>query len=133
MNSTTHFFRKIIAHALVLTILLVPGLSFAQIEPPTGSLLPCPNGYDCTFNDFGKLINTVVDYFFYIVILACVIAFIYAGFLLVTSGANEGNRQKAIKLFTSIGKGILWLVGGYLLIKIIVDGLVKPNEINNII
>ena len=114
----------------VFLIFLFPLAAMAQggIQAPTGKLIVC-NGPDCQFDHVIQLINTIVEYFFYAVVLAVVFAAIYAGFLLVTSGGNQSARTKAIGVFTKIGWGALWLLGGYLLIKIIVDGLVNPDSI----
>ena len=117
-------------HVFILSSLLFPVFVIAQggIQAPQGKLIVC-NGPDCTFDHVIQLINTVVEYFFYAVVLAVVAAAIYAGFLLITSGGNQSARTKAIGVFTKIAWGALWLLGGYLLIKIIVDGLVNEDSI----
>lgn len=126
--------KVLFLHGAVFLLLFLPMLVAAQsgIEPPKGKLIPC-NGPDCQFGHLIELVNTIVEYFFYIVVLAVVVAAIWAGFLLVTSGGNQAARTRAIGIFTKIGWGILWLAGGYLLIKILVDGLVNPEAIQKVI
>ena len=77
----------------------------------------------CTF---GKLVelaqNLITDLIFLSTFLA-VAAFVYAGFLLLTSGGSTGQKDKAKGVFLNVLKGYLWILIAWLLVYTITSAL----------
>jgi hypothetical protein len=58
--------------------------------------------------------------------LLAVVVFIYAGFLLMTSGGNSGKKDEAKKMLMKVLWGYLWILVAWLLIYTITKALVDP-------
>lgn len=54
-------------------------------------------------------------------------AFVYVGFLLLTSGGKESAKTKAKDVFMKVIIGYLWILGAWLLIYTITSVLLKDN------
>ncbi len=121
--------------ALILTILTVPSLSFAQ-----SGLVPCGvesypdnttvNGVDvsgkivepCGFNELFDLINGVINFLIFVIALPiAAIMFAYAGFLLAFSGIQPEARSKAKKIFGQVVFGFVLAVAAWLIIHTILS------------
>jgi len=90
----------------------------------SGGLVPCDNSVEhpCDFNQFLKLINTVIDFIFTNLVLPiAAIMFAYAGFELVTSGGSTEKKSKAKSIFTNVAIGLIIAVAAFLIIKTILS------------
>ncbi|MFA5173186.1 MAG: hypothetical protein WC435_02195 [Candidatus Paceibacterota bacterium] len=91
--------------SLVLALLLVslmPLSSLAQVTGlPTGGI---PTASFTTMTGLLSIINTLINWFFVIVLVFAVIAFIWAGFMYVFSwGGGDTKAAKDIILYAIIG------------------------------
>lgn len=78
----------------------------------------------CGFNDLMALINKVVRYILFILLIPiAAMMFAYSGFLFITSGGEANTRTKAKKVLMSVIKGIVFAVGAWLIINVILTTL----------
>lgn len=89
-------------------------------------LIVC-GGPDCDFNDLITLAQNLITDLIIISTFLAAIAFAYAGFLLLTSGGNEGRRKDAKTVFIKVLIGYLWILGAWLLVYTITSVLLKPE------
>ncbi len=88
----------------------------------SGGLVPCDGSVanPCEFDQFLKLINTVIDFIFTnLVIPIAAIMFAYAGFELITSGGETSKREKAKGIFTNVAIGLIIAVAAFLIVQTI--------------
>lgn len=78
-------------------------------------LIVC-DGPDCTFSSIISLVENLVTDLVLISTLLAVIAFAYAGFLLMTSGGSDKKRDDAKTVFINVMIGYLWILAAWLLI-----------------
>jgi len=78
---------------------------------------------DCTFNDLILATRNFVNKITIIVLSLVVIPIAYAGFLLMTSGDNAGNRNKARDMLFSVAKGIFFMLAAWLIVTLIANAL----------
>jgi hypothetical protein len=107
-------------YTFVFGIISIPILSHAEWSV-TKQLVPC-NGPDCTFNSLVQLANNIIDFIVYISVPVSAIMFAYAGWLYITS-STSGNIEKAHKIFVSVGLGLLFILGAWLIVKAILTGM----------
>ena len=87
----------------------------------TKGLVPCDKG--CGFNDFMALINKVIKFILYgMVIPIAAIMFAYSGFLMFTAGGEAaGARTRAKSIFFSVVWGLIIAVAAFLIIRTILS------------
>ncbi len=107
-------------YGLVTGVLLAPVGLFAQ-EGGTG-IIPC-NGVDCNFNDFVQLGINIVDFLVGFAVLGAVVGFIYAGFLILTAGANASQVTKGKSLLLKVGIGFFFVLAAWLIVNTITSVL----------
>lgn len=72
--------------------------------------------HECGFGDLITLVQHVVTDLVLLSTLLAVIAFAYAGFLLMTSGGSDKKRDDAKTVFINVMIGYLWILAAWLLI-----------------
>ena len=82
---------------------------------------------DCTFNDLISATRNFVNKITIIVLSLVVIPIAYAGFLLMTSGDNAGNRTKARDMLFSVAKGIFFMLAAWLIVTLIANALLGSS------
>lgn len=97
----------------------------SNLSNPAGGLVPaCTNARGCQWADLMSLVNKVVKFILFdLGIPIAAIMFMYAGFLLVTSGGNPGDLTKAKGIFTSVLIGLVISAAAWLIINIILTTL----------
>ena len=120
-----HRSSKLIVFLVIFSMLIMPVFSFAA------GLVPCTNTPDpvtgvvsdkCDFNALMTLINTVINFIFVsMVIPIAAIMFVYAGFLLVSSGGSSEARVRAKNIFTNAVIGLVIALAAWLLVKTILS------------
>ena len=121
---------KFLIFISIFTMLLLPVLSFAQVNPPPlNSLVPCSNTPDpttgiipdaskCGFNQLMDMVNNVIKFFLFdMAIPIAAIMFFFAGFELVTSGGSTEKRGLAKKVFTNAVLGLIIAMAAWLIIR----------------
>ncbi|MCK4918577.1 MAG: hypothetical protein KAS02_02225 [Candidatus Pacebacteria bacterium] len=125
-----------ITYIFILGIILIP--SFVKADWILGSqLVPCnPTiGEDgtmtkCGFGDLVQLANNLIDFIIYISVSVSAIMFAYAGFLYITS-STSGNIEKAHSIFKSVGIGLIFILGAWLIVKAVLVGLGANQSLLN--
>ena len=98
-----------------------------------GGLVPCTNTptvnngvvtytSKCDFNAFLALVNTIVKFLLFDLALPITaIMFVYAGFMLVTSGGSTEHRGLAKKVFTNAVIGFIIAMACWLIVETILS------------
>jgi putative copper export protein len=89
-------------------------------------LIVC-SGPDCTFASLILLVKNLITDLIILSTFLAVVAFAYAGFLLMTSGGSESGKDKAKKIFTKVLIGYVWILGAWVIVYTISTVLLKPG------
>ena len=90
---------------------------FAGTALAAGSgLIPC-NGYDCTVDDFFKLMDNIIKWVLMIMVPIGAIGFAVAGFYIMFSGGDTGRVNTGKQIMWGILWGMLAILFAYLLIE----------------
>lgn len=126
--------RTIVAHVLTLVmmcIIFVAPLAVpltADAAPGLTSFVPdecyekATLGDDgrvsvqCGWNQLMQLGQNIIRNAIYLAVMAAVISIVYVGYLLMTSGDNEGNRKKAKEVMGKVIAGIFYTMAAWLLV-----------------
>jgi len=126
--------RKILISFFVVVVifLIFAPSAFAAIVPDcTGEEIPKGGGNLCTIKDLlGKdgLIDNGIDFMlFYLAIPLATLSIAIAGFKLIMSGANPGERDKAKKIMWYAIIGLLIAFTAWLIIDLILKALISGN------
>jgi len=124
--------KKILIIISLLAVVSIPAISFA-IAP---LVPPCPpldatGGGGCGWNELMLLIKNIINFLlFYLALPAATLAFIYAGWLYLSSGGKDTQRTKAKNIFLNVVKGLVIAAAAWLIVSAILTGLgVKPEYI----
>lgn len=82
---------------------------------------------ECGFNDLVTLAQNLITDLIIISTFLAAIAFAYAGFILLASGGNENQKNRAKDIFKKVLIGYLWILGAWLLVYTITDVLLDKN------
>jgi hypothetical protein len=129
MKKTFSFFKI----AILTLLIILPSFSFAAVAIGR-DLIPCggpavpeeniPAEDSCTFEHVLQLIENAINFALnYLFFPLFVIAVVYAGYLLMMSGDNPGNRKKAKDIFVNILIGLLLVLAAWLIVKLVLVGL----------
>jgi hypothetical protein len=121
------------------TFLFGAGISYAAdpadfAKNPEAQLVPCGTSTTapCTWADFVKLANNIVNFLVFVSSMLAVLAFCYAGFLYITAGGDGGKVEQAHHIFKMVVTGMLFILCGWLLIATILKILVGDMDRANI-
>ncbi|MSR87563.1 MAG: hypothetical protein EXS69_00075 [Candidatus Zambryskibacteria bacterium] len=89
-------------------------------------LIVC-NGPDCDFAKLIELAKVLINDMVVLSTLLAAMVFAYAGFLLLTSGGNEGDKTKAKDMFFKVLKGYLWILAAWLVVYTITSTLLDEG------
>jgi hypothetical protein len=112
---------------------LVPcGFDFdrsGQVKDPVANLpITDPRVEECRFGHFLIGINKVINFLLMITGSIAALVFAYAGFLVLTAGANEGQVTQAKGMAWSVVKGFALMLAAWLLVKLVLVGLgIQPG------
>ncbi|MFA6050611.1 MAG: hypothetical protein WC761_05435 [Candidatus Paceibacterota bacterium] len=118
----------------VVTFLFGAGISYAAeadfAKNPEAQLVPCGTSttQPCTWADFVKLANNIVNFLVFVSSMLAVLAFCYAGFLYITAGGDGGKVEQAHHIFKMVVTGMLFILCGWLLIATILKILVGDAD-----
>jgi len=119
-------YKKIFAWGVpvfILTLMTIPFFASAA----WGGLVQCDGSVanPCDFNAFMKTLNFIITWIMEISVSIATIAFVYAGFLYLTSGANAGNRTKANTIAWNVIKGYVIILCAWLAIHTVITSIVN--------
>lgn len=124
-------FKKILAHVITLSILIIPGVIMAEEVEMSGLVPVCntealPDGTfknPCGFDYFMTMLNYIIDWAVkYLITPIFAILFIYAGFLYMTSSGNATTKNKAKKIIKNSLLGYLLVLCSWLIVDTILKG-----------
>lgn len=117
-------------------MIFILALSLAPYTTEAIQLIPCNGGvtgydasgnaeYDeCSWDDLLTLINNVIDFIIYtVVVFWAGIVFTWGGFLILTSGDNPSKRKQAKAMFLNLLIGIIIVLIAWLAIHAILTAL----------
>ncbi len=138
MNMTKYFKNPLLLLAIGLVVF--PSLVFAQ----EGGILPeC--GYDnnkngvieetelCHYSNLIEFANTAIDFIIKLALVVTPISFAYAGFIILTSGGDEGKLKKGKEILIKVGIGFAVILASYLFISFIMNTFVDPEAVVQIL
>ena len=82
---------------------------------------------ECGFSHLVILTQNLITDLVIISTFLATAAFVYAGFILLTSGGSEGKKDEAKKIFTKVMIGYLWILGAWLVVYTITSVLLKTG------
>jgi hypothetical protein len=104
---------------------LVNGVCTTPTSTPTttNGLVPCgtiANPGACDFNALMTLVNKVISFvLFRLAVPIAAIMFVYAGFLLLTSGGEVSKKTKAKDIFVNVAIGLIIAAAAWLIVHTI--------------
>jgi hypothetical protein len=93
-----------------------------------GSLTAQQQAQDCNFAAAVQMINDIINYLIMISMPLAAIAFAYAGWLYLSAGDDTGKVKKAHEIFLSVGVGVIVILSGWLLFKLISTTFLNPSS-----
>ncbi len=131
MKRTTRTFAFAALSALTVSL---PAYALAATTGEPGQLVPkCTTGSGgvsgaCGYNDLILLGQNFLNWAIYIAMLAAVIAFVWAGWLYMSSAGNQGKISKAHSIFWKVIVGIFVTMGAWLIVKSILGWMGIGSE-----
>ncbi len=116
--------RNILTAVTLITCLALP---VAVLAAPSVSV-PV-QGNAITLQNIETLVQDVVNFFITIASVAMVAAFVYAGFLWITAGDNEGQVTKAKTMLRNALWGSLIILGVGVILNTIANFATNPTQI----
>lgn len=100
----------------------------APLLVSAAGLVPDCEANGCTWDDFIKLIQTVLNYaIFALATPFTVIRFAQAGFIWMTSQGDTKAIGEAKKIFTNTGIGYAILISAFLIVKLLFQIFIKSS------
>jgi hypothetical protein len=92
---------------------------FEQPSEYSSGLINCDETtIKCDFEKLLQLVNRVINFFIFVIALPIItLVFIYAGFLLITSGGNPSKKDDAKSIIGKAVTGLIVMLAAWLLIK----------------
>lgn len=81
----------------------------------------------CTFKHLITLAINLINALVIISTFLATAAFAYAGFILLASGGNESEKNRAKEIFRKVLIGYLWILAAWLLVYTITSVLLNPG------
>ncbi len=130
--------RFITIFTLVLVALTVPLSLFAQASTPQtpGYLIVCDpapapgtgSTNDCHFDDLIRLGVNIINFLIVLSTALAAIGIAYAGFLMLSSGGDEGKVKQAKSMLTKIVIGLIFVIAGWVIVNTVIVALLDPNQ-----
>lgn len=114
----------------LLIIILLSLLSFNSVQA-VDPIVQCGTSTtaDCTTCDFVAMVKRIIDMIIYLLTpVAATAFFIYAGFLMLLSGANPGLFGQAKKIFTQTIYGVVIVLLAWVITNTFIQTFGPPNS-----
>ncbi len=119
---------KIIRQGLVIGGTFLPTLTFAA-----GIVPDCNNG-PCGYSDLIVMANSIITFLVLnISVPIAAIAFVYAGFLYITSAGDEGQISKAHDIFRKVIIGFIIAAGAWLIVHFILTAFGVGSQYKTVV
>ena len=125
----------LIAFAVFTILILTSALTVhAQLSSSfVGPIVECGIGkgpLDCGFCDLQILAQNIINFLIFLAIVVAILMFVYAGFLLVTAGANEGQISRGKSIFWTVFIGLFIILAAWLIIDTVMKTFYKGESSN---
>lgn len=80
---------------------------------------------DCNYFNLIQLAQNVISNLIFLSTIFAIAAFMYAGFLLMTSGGSSSKKDEAKKIFWNVVWGFAWILGAWIVVYTITSLLLK--------
>lgn len=90
-------------------------------------------GSECNFSDFIILIQNVITFILLLSFPISVIAFTYAGFLILTANGNSGKVDQAKEIFIKVVIGLFFALTAWLIVRLITTALLKEGSYEDLL
>lgn len=118
---------------VIVVFLSATGFAYAQTQGTgEGLVYTGCEGDSCDFDHFILAIQHALGYAFTIALTLSVGFIAYAGYIYMTSEGNPGKIAEANRMFKKIATGIFFVLAAWLIVEMIVNALVDPNQITNL-
>jgi hypothetical protein len=87
-----------------------------------GSTLP-----PCSYNKLIELAQNFINFLILIAIPLAALSFSWAGFLIMTAGGNQGQRERGKDVFIKVAKGLIFMLAAWLIVDLILSALLKDG------
>ena len=125
---------RLLSFLAILFILAVPFALSAHGFPPSPLVPACEDepvagqtSKVCGFNTLMHLVRHLTDFALFLAMPIAALLFVWGGWLYLSAGASPGNISRAHNMFWLAVIGLLWVLGAWLVIKLISDALLKPE------
>lgn len=119
------FYMKNLLLGVTLSFVLFPSISFAQDM----GLVPCDGSPSspCTTEMAVTFANNLISWLITMLGVIAVIALMFTGFQLLTSGGDSGKWRQAKTMFTNIVIGIIIILAAWLVVDTIMRALTNKG------
>lgn len=118
--------KYLVFFVLFSAVLFVVPFAFAEAQLG-GPLVPC-EGPDCQACHLVKLAQNIINFLVAAGVFVAVLMFVYAGFLYITGGADQGRIKKAHGIFGSVLVGFIIVLAAWLIIDTVMKAFYREGE-----
>lgn len=103
-------------------------IAYAQLSSSfDGPIVACSGIADCNLCTLLETAQNIINFLVFFAIIVAVLMFVYAGFLLVTAGSNEGQISKGKSIFWTVFIGLFVILAAWLIINLIMSSFLNPD------
>lgn len=113
--------------AVLLVLLWMPLVSFAQTGAGSEYDLVTCSGPDCNLCTAVDMVDNIVDLLFTLLSVAAVLVLVFAGFKLVVSAGNPGAMSAAKSMITSVIVGFIIVLSAWLIVDTVMKALISED------
>jgi hypothetical protein len=107
---------------------------FASAAVGWQSLIVCgATNHPCKFVDLITLVKNFINDLVILALPAAAIAFAWAGFLILTSGGDQGKLKTGKGILIKVAIGFAWIIGAYVLVTFIMNTFVDVSNATNLL
>jgi hypothetical protein len=122
--------KKVLAHVTSFSLLALLFFMPYIAEAQGFGLIVCgrkAENYQCSLADLIQVVRNLVKALVMISTLLATLAFIWMGFLLITSGGSESRKKRAKDIGWKVLIGYLWILAAWILVATIFGVILNPE------
>ncbi len=81
----------------------------------------------CSYNKLIELAQNFINFLILIAIPLAALSFAWAGFLIMTAGGNQGQRDRGKDVFVKVAKGLIFMLAAWLIVDLILSALLDDG------
>lgn len=126
---------------LILKIQILPALVFSLATPLVAGavgwepLVVCGDSVAtmCKWDDLIIFARNFINDLVILALPVAAIAFAWAGFMILTSGGDEGKMKTGRGVLIKVAIGFAWIVGAYVIVQFIIKTFVDARYFTNLL